>query len=414
MTEHVRRLGRDAALAAVVAVSVWTVTALAEEPASLPVSPAGWILGFVLGGLQFARRRHRLAVLLVSTAAVVTYHLVGYPGIGTAWPLLLPFLGAAASGHLRPAALLAVALLAGNVGWRILVEDEWPLGVLVGEAQSLVVVGLALAVGEAVWQHRRWAEEVRRRLARADEEARQEAEWRLAEQRLVVAADLHDVAAHSLVVIGLQLRLAEETVNAEPDACRAAIAAALAAHDEAVRETSRTVRLLRDAAPAPLRPAPTLADLGRLPEVAQRAGLDLRVDLDGVRDVPASVAQAAYRIAQEALTNTLKHAGAARAALTVRREGGSLHLRFADPGNEGVGRSVSAGSPRRGASGSPASSGQDAPGPLVPGQAWPVAPGGHGIAGMRERVRSLGGRLEVGPDGGGGFRVDAWLPVRDT
>ncbi|MEV6815148.1 histidine kinase [Micromonospora sp. NPDC051296] len=412
MTEHrdLRRLGRDTALAALVAVSVCTVTALAEEPASLPVGPAGWILGIVLGGLQFARRRHPLAVLLVSTAAVVVYHMVGYPAIGTAWPLLLPFLVAAAGGYLRHAVLLAVALLVGNVGWRILVEDEWPLGVLVGEAQSLVVVGLALAVGEAVWQRRRWAEEVRLRLARADEEARQEAERRLAEQRLAVAADLHDVAAHSLVVIGLQLRLAEETVAAEPDACRAAIGAALAAHDEAVRETSRTVRLLRDAAPAPLRPAPTLVDLGRLPEVAQRAGLDLRLDLDGVRDVPASVAQAVYRIAQEALTNTLKHAGAARASLTLRREGGSLHLRFADPGNEDAGRSRS---PGRNASGS-ANPGQDALEPLVPGQAGPLASGGHGIAGMRERVGSLGGRLEVGPDGGGGFRVDAWLPVGDT
>ncbi|MEU1842627.1 sensor histidine kinase [Micromonospora sediminicola] len=394
MTEQTRRRGRDAALAAAVAVSMWAVTALAEEPASLPLGPAGWLVGAVLGGLQLARRRRPLAVLLVSTTVIVAYHVLGYPAVGTAWPLLLPFLGAAAGGHLRYAVPLVAALSVANVGWRVLVEREWPLGVLVGEARDLVVLGLALAVGEAVWQRRRWAEEVRRRVARADEEARREAERRLAEQRLSVAADLHDVVAHSLVVIGLQLRLAEETVDTEPEACRAAIAAALAGHDDAVRETARTVHLLRDPTPAPLRPAPTLADLHLLPEVARRAGLELRVDIDGGRDVPASVAQAAYRIAQEALTNTLKHAGAAQASLTLRREGRALHLRFADPGGVSV---VPTGSVR--CTSAPGDGGQP--------------PGGHGIIGMRERARGVGGRLEAGPDGGG-FRVDAWLPVGDA
>ncbi|MFC7550260.1 sensor histidine kinase [Plantactinospora sp. GCM10030261] len=372
-----RRLIRDSTLAVLVAVSVWTVAALADEPGSRPVESAGWLLGLLLGVLQFGRRRRPLAVLVASAGAVFAYHLLGYPAIGTVWPLLLPYLGAAAGGHLRHAVALALAMTAGSAGWRILDEGEWPLGVLVGEAQSLVVVGLALAVGEAVWQRHRWAEEVRRRLALADAQARREAERRLAEQRLAVAADLHDVAAHNLVVIGLQLRLAEETVDSEPAACRAAVAAALAAHDEAVRETTRTVRLLRS--DAPLRPVPTLADLDRLPQVARGAGVELRVELDEVRDVPASVALATYRIAQEALTNTIKHAGTDRASLTVRRDGDTLHLRFADAGTGGV----SAGGGR----------------------------GGHGIAGMRERVRGLGGRLEAGPVGGGGFRVDAWLPV---
>src|SRR5690606_6075857 len=157
-------------------------------------------------------------------------------------PLLLPYLGAAAAGYLFHAIATAVTLSAATFAWRVFVEHDLALFVLVGESQTLVVIGLALAVGEAAWQRRRWADEVRARLARAEEDARLERERVLAEQRLAVAADLHDVVAHSLTVIGLQLRLAAETFDDDPDACRAALETAVSAHDDAVRETQTTVR----------------------------------------------------------------------------------------------------------------------------------------------------------------------------
>ncbi|MGB2569797.1 sensor histidine kinase [Micromonospora citrea] len=371
---------RDAALAAIVTGSVWVAADIAVEPASRSPELAGWVLGAVLGGLHLAGLRRPVPVLVLSAVAVVAYHLAGYPAIGLGWPLLVPYAVAAGAGRLPAAALTAVVIAAGDVGWRTGVEGEPMLLVVVGEAQTLVVVGLALAVGEAAWQRRRWADEVRERLARAAEENRREAARRLAEQRLAVAADLHDVAAHSLVVIGLQLRIAEETVESDPRACRMAVAAALTAHDEALRETTRTVRLLRDGdrpGAAPLAPTPGLADLERLREVAAAAGVELEVRVDPRSRLTGSVALAVYRISQEALTNTIRHSGARRARLVVESTDDGVCLRFDDDGR---------------------------PGP-VPAQ------GGHGLTGMSDRARGVGGRLRAGPGPDQGFLVEAWLPA---
>ncbi|MGI5215973.1 sensor histidine kinase [Plantactinospora sp. CA-290183] len=375
----------EAGTALLVAGTVWVAADIAVEPASAPPGSAGWTLGAVLGGLHLARRRFPVAALAASVAAVVVYHSVGVPAIGLDWPLLIPYLAAAASGHVRTAAVLAVVLGAGAVIWRTLVERETPFLVTVGELQSLAVVGLALAVGEAAWQRRRWAAEVQARLARAADDARREADRQMAEQRLAVAADLHDVAAHSLVVIGLQLRLAEETVTADPAACQRAVAAALAAHDEALRETATTVRLLRanraDGVP-PRSPVPGLADLYRLRETAAAADVELEVRVSATAPVPAATALIAYRICQEALTNTIRHAGARRAVLRVETSGEELRLSFRDDG-------------------------ADRP-------AETVAPAGNGLAGMAERARSLGGRLRAGPAPDRGFLVEAWLPTPGT
>ncbi|MEH0986172.1 sensor histidine kinase [Micromonospora sp. CPCC 205556] len=372
---------RDTAAAGLVAGSVWLAVDIAVEPASRSPGLAGWALGGVLGALQLAGRRRPVTVLALSAAAVVAYHLAGYPAIGLGWPLLVPYARAATAGRLLPAALVAVLISVGDVGWRTGVEGEAALPVLVGEAQTLIVVGLALAVGEAAWQRRRWAGEVRDRLARAAEENRRVAAQRMTEQRLAVAADLHDVAAHSLVVIGLQLRIAEETVTVDPPACRAAVAAALAAHDEALRETTRTVRLLRGGSDedgvAPLAPAPGLADLDRLRAVAGAAGVELEVRVTPGSELTGSVALAVYRICQEALTNTIRHSGARRARLLVENAGDGVHLRFDDDGRPGA----------------------------LPAQ------GGHGLAGMSDRARSVGGRLRAGPGPERGFLVEAWLPA---
>jgi signal transduction histidine kinase len=376
---------RDAGLAVAAAVSVWGVAAFAAEPDTEPDRLAGWVLGLLVGMLQLGRRHHPLGVLLASVALVVGYNVAGFPGIGLAWPLLLPYLGAAAAGHLGIAAGLAAALTATAVAWRVLLENELLLVVLVGEAQSLVVVGLALAVGEAAWQRSRWAEEARRRLAAAEADARRERDRRLLEQRLAVAADLHDMVGHSLVVIGLHLRIAEETAAEDPAACREAIGNAIDAHDTALRETATTVQLLRSGGAtagegAPRHPAPDLSGLTGLVELAASAGVELVVENTAPPDLSAATALITYRICQESLTNTLKHANARHAGLRIDRRDDRLHLLFVDDGCGG---------------------------------SEPAAPhnGGHGIAGMTDRARSLGGDLSAGPRPGGGFHVEAWLPV---
>jgi signal transduction histidine kinase len=379
----------DVVVALAVAGWVWAASAVADEPSSSPPAMIGWVLGVTLGGLQLARRRRPLTVLGLSAAAVVAYHAAGYPGIGTAWPLVLPYLGAAAAGHLAPAAGLALALSATGVLWRLLAEGETVLPVLTGGVQDLGVAALALAVGEVVRQRRRWTDEAAARVAATEEAARQRTRQAVTAQRLALAADLHDVAGHSLVRIGLQLRLAEEFLDGDQAACRRALAAALAAHGEALAETTATVRLLHaddGAGTAPFAPGPGLTQLPDLVSVAADAGVDLRLDVpdDLGRNVSAAVGLVVYRISREALTNTLRHSPNRRAQLDLQLDGDALRLRFRDSGPAGV----------------PAAQ------PEEPGRGL----GGHGIEGMRARVAGLGGTLHAGASGDG-YIVEARLPL---
>lgn len=370
------------------AVVIWLVADVATEPALHSSGPAAWVLGAVVGAAQLLRRRLSATALVVSAGAVVAYNLAGYPAVGLVWPLLAPYLLATVAGHLRLALGLAVTLGGASLLWRTAVEHDPLVVVITGELQALAVVGLALAVGEAVWQRGRWAAEVRLRMSRVRLQARRDAEQHATEQRLAVAADLHDVVAHQLVVIGLGLRLAEETLHDDPAACAKAIASALTAHDAAVRETAATVRLLRDSrigdadatGPAePLAPVPGIADLPELRKVAAAAGVDLDIRTDVTVHLSAATELVMYRICQEAVTNTIKHARASSAIITVDATGPEVTVTIRD---DGTGHAEAG-----------------------------AAPGGYGMAGMTERARRLGGDLRAGPTDDVGYLVEARLPA---
>ena len=367
------RLARDLGTGAAAAVVVWMCVAAAVEPGAHARAVVGAALGGVVG-VVLVVLRHRPGLGLVGcAAAVIAYQLSGYPAIGLSWPLLVPMWAAARAGGLTPAAVLVGVLGLGSAGWRTLVEDDG-VSVLLGEAQSLAVAGLALAVGDAMWQRDRRAVEREAAAAAAAEAAEQDAQGRLVEQRLVLAADLHDLAAHHLVLIGLQLRLAEESAEGASQACVAAISAALRAHDDALRETTRTVRLLHGE--PPLGPPPVLGDLDRLRSVARGAGVELSLDVDRDLEVSPAVALTIFRVAQEALTNTLRHSSAQRLDLALHENRSGLHLSVVD-------------------SGPPRSH---------------VGTGGLGLLGMTARVEDLGGRLSAGSGASGAFTVEAWLP----
>jgi signal transduction histidine kinase len=321
-------------------------------------------------------------VLVGSAVAVAAYHAVGFAAIGVVWPLVLPYLLAASVGRLRAAGAVAASLAVASVLWRTAVEGDGALQVVVGAVQDLGLAALAAAVGEAVWQRRRSARETARRVAAGKVAARARTARLLTAQRLEIAADLHDVAGHRLVLIGLQLRLAEAALERDPRACRRALAAATAAHAEAMADTAATVRLLQDVGdPRPRPPGPGLEQLPDLVAAAADAGvqlhLDVRVDAAGV---PAAVTLVAFRICQEAVTNTLRHSAARRADLSVVAGARRLAIRYLDHG--------------------PARSGVDRAG----------ASGGFGIAGMTARARTLGGTLRAGRCGAGHL-VEAALPL---
>jgi signal transduction histidine kinase len=202
-------------------------------------------------------------------------------------------------------------------------------------------------------------------------------------ERLRIARELHDVLAYSFATISVQAGVGVHVANGSPDHATEALRAIKAISGEASREVRAILGMLRRTAGAGDAPSHGLAGLDRLAATITGAGLPTRVVVSGrARSLPPAVDRAAYRIAQEALTNALRHAGPASAVVTVRYEPDRLLVEVIDDGR-----------------GADRSHGEPEPG------------GGHGIAGMRGRALALGGELDAGSRSVGGFRVHASLPV---
>jgi signal transduction histidine kinase len=230
---------------------------------------------------------------------------------------------------------------------------------------ALALAGGSWALGEAARNRRRAIREEARR-AVGDEQAR-------------IARELHDVIAHSVSVIVVQASAAEDVFDTRPDQARAALRSIEQAGRDALREL-RTLLGGPPGDPDPTHPQPGLARLDELAEPLRLGGLEVVVRREGEGpELPAGVDLSAYRIVQEALTNTLRHARATRAEVTVRFGDGAVELEIRDDG-------------------------RGSPGALVNGA-------GQGLVGMRERAALLGGTLEAGPLPGGGYRVHARLPL---
>lgn len=264
--------------------------------------------------------------------------------------------------------------------------------------------GMAAAAGDAVRSRRAFIHAIRERAERAERTREEEARRRVAEERLRIARDLHDVVAHHIALVNVQAGVAAHVMDKRPDQAKEALAHVREASRSALNELRATVGLLRQSGDpeAPTEPAPGLDVLDELVTTFRQAGLPVEVARadDGIRP-PAAVDLAAYRIIQEALTNVQKHAGqSARAEVSVIRVGFTLEVTVLDNGIAPDLRRVH------------------------PGDHPPAGPphprhhdhtpngGGHGLLGMSERVSALGGRLSAGPRYGGGFRVQAILPLK--
>ena len=201
-------------------------------------------------------------------------------------------------------------------------------------------------------------------------------------ERLHIARELHDIVAYSFATISVQAGVAAHVADDRPEQAAEALRSIQEISGEATRELRAMLGVMRTAG----RTEPPLHGLARLDTLAATttaAGLPTRVVVSGrARSLPPAVDRAAYRIAQEALTNALRHAGPASAVVTVRYEADRLALEVCDDGQ------------------GPARTHRE----LDPGS-------GHGINGMRERALALGGQLDAGPRSPSGFRVRASLPV---
>ena len=255
-----------------------------------------------------------------------------------------------------------------------------PLGVLVAVA--------AWFVGDSVRVRRVYVAGLADQAAQRQRETLERAQRSVAEERLQIARELHDVVAHSLSVIAIQSGVGRHVIDSNPAEAKRALGAVEETSRAALDELRHMLGVLRrdERAPAALTPSPGLGSLPQLVEMMRAAGLDVVLETgDAALPLLSSGAELSiYRIVQEALTNVVKHAGRAAAAVTLHDDGQSLLVEILDDG-----------------------------GPVLP--AYPSngesASGHHGIVGMRERVAVFGGTLETGPRPEGGFRICARFPL---
>ncbi|MEU3821494.1 sensor histidine kinase [Streptomyces sp. NPDC052644] len=351
--------------------------------------PAGVVLMVAGAAALVARRRAPKAVLACTAAATVAEFVAGDPPAPVAMSAVVA-LYTVASRTDRPTTwrvglatmtvLTAAAMSFGSAPW----YSQQNLGVFAW-------TGMAAAAGDAVRSRRAFVDAIRERAERAERTREEEARRRVAEERLRIARDLHDVVAHHIALVNVQAGVAAHVMDRRPDQAKEALAHVRDASRSALDELRATVGLLRQSGDpeAPTEPAPGLGVLDDLLETFRKAGLPVRLArTDQDTRLPAAVDLAAYRIVQEALTNVRKHAGpAATAEVSVLRVGPTIEITVLDDG------------------GTPAARVK------APAEPPPERSGGHGLLGMRERVAALGGALSTGPRYGGGFRVQAILPL---
>jgi signal transduction histidine kinase len=264
----------------------------------------------------------------------------------------------------------------------ILYQVDWsPLGwndlALVAERYAPLLA--AWLLGAYVRTRREYLRAVEERAAQLEREQEANARRAAAEEQARIAREVHDVIAHNLSVIIVQATAADEVFASDPADAQRAIRTIGSTARRALDEL-RHVLGASGQQPA-LTPQPTLGGLDALLEQVRAAGLDVELEIVGERrELPPALELSAYRIVQEALTNTLRHAGAKHATVTLRFDPEAVSVTVVDDGS------------------AQATAGSDN------GR-------GRGLIGMRERVTTFGGQLEAGPADGGGFRVTARLPV---
>lgn len=389
--EPQHRTGLDAltAVGLVVLFVAVAVLELGQDPSrgARPVDAAGYAL-LVGTGLVFAIRS-RWPRVYFSATLLLTFAYIGLryePGPVYLAPLLALVLlvGAVEQRFWLPAVVL------GGAGFA-LVTTSWP-GTSTPSAVFAVAVWFVVAAGaaSAVRARRTRLVAVTRRAEVAERTREQEARRRVAEERLRIARELHDITAHSLATISLQSGVAIHLLGAQPTPTREALLSIRQVSTDALTELRAVLGVLRpdggegepgDTDP-PLAPAPHLGELGGLVESMRAAGLHIEVrdDLD-TAPVSDAAGRAGYRIVQEALTNAARHAGAgASVRLRLARLADAVEIEVVNDRAAGPG----------------------------------TAHRGRGIVGMRERAGALGGTCTAGAEPGGTFRVWAVLPVGPT
>ncbi|WP_055525935.1 sensor histidine kinase [Streptomyces graminilatus] len=353
--------------------------------------PLSLVLMVLAAAALILRRRAPMRVLAFTGVASLIESVTADPRAPVAMSAVIALYTVASTtdrpttwrvGLLTMTVLTGSAMLGGALPW----YAQENLGIFAW-------TGMAATAGDAVRSRRAFVDAMRERAERAERTREEEARRRVAEERLRIARDLHDVVAHHIALVNVQAGVAAHVMDKRPDQAKEALAHVREASRSALNELRATVGLLRQSGDpeAPTEPAPGLHRLDELVGTFHSAGLRVEVArADQDTTLPAAIDLAAYRVIQEALTNVQKHAGSeAKAEVSVVRVGSNIEITVLDNGRPAGG----------GGQGDPAE-GDSAEG------------GGHGLLGMRERVTAVGGGCTAGPRYGGGFRVHAILPVQ--
>ena len=283
----------------------------------------------------------------------------------------------------RKPALLYTGVNVALTAVQMTIQDDSAQQRIIGLAFVTLAFALCWTLGEFVGARRAYQAEVEQRLALLEVERDHQARMAVADERARIARELHDVVAHAVSVIVVQADGAAYAVRSQPDLAQRAVETISATGREALTELRRLLGVLRsEDATGELTPQPGTQSLSDLAERVRAVGLPVRLEIVGsVDDLPAGVGLGIYRIVQEALTNSLKHAGPGTTAVVrVERSGNAVCLDIHDDGRADA-------------------------------RALVGVSGGNGLIGMRERALVFGGSLDAGPRAGGGWQVTARLPL---
>ena len=384
---RVWRSGRFAVDTAV-GVAAALVTAAGNWDRVAPWLPHSVIVPLAVGQgvLLLARRRAPMAVLAAVTLLSAFMLAVGYPDGSAVFATCCAAYavavygrragGADLAGTLRGAAAVlfaavasAVAAVAPGARGQAGAWGSFSLGALVAACWVL---------GYALRTRRDYVAELRDRAARLEAEEGERAARAVVDERLHIARELHDVIGHSISLIVIQSEAAARSARSNPDALPAFLSRISAASRQALAEMRGVLAVLRPDAEAELGPQPGLEQVGELVASLRAGGLETQLEAEPMH-LPPGIALAVYRIVQESLTNVLKHAGVgAKASVTIIASGGKVRVSVHDDGAGPSGR--------------------------APGKA-------HGIVGLRERAAAYGGTLRAGARPGGGFELEASIPL---
>jgi signal transduction histidine kinase len=376
-----RKLAIDVALALV---AFAATLAVLGHGASRDLDAVGVVLAAGATWPLVARRRSPLGVLVVTTLASATLNGLGYalgPPFGPTLALFFVAAHEQTRARIRTTAVVILALLALHLGATGIGEGGFPLAPLLF---AILVWGGGWVAGDQLRQRRQRLRHLEERAIRAERERERERRLAAAEERTRIARDLHDSAGHAINVILVQAGAARLLQERDPSAARAALDTIEEVARETIGEIDHLVRALRedgsqDGATGTVEPPVGLEGLKTIVSRHRASGLDVKLDVRGTaHPLAPAVDHAAYRVLQEALTNSARH-GLGRADVVVSYEADGLELAVTNP--------------------------------IRPGTAAGVD--GHGIVGMRERVGLLGGSFAAGQSDGV-FRVSARLPYREA